>query len=636
MKKYTCGGCLFACDSVLDLHLHLLQHPGGGSYLYRNDLRTAFPKQSIVSCGTQTLSSNTVSKEVQTYDLSVINESEIKEEEVVVPDETIVKAEVDTDDLTDTNHLENYTHVDSLVINHIQDLEIEYEHTDKDVSLPSVSNELSDSIYIEKLHSLCDKSVSDVAITKYLLQPNKGFDVHTDTSVNDGSYQFVGDKKRRSKRIKCKQMSIDDTANKDTMLNIDRETNGIKIRVKSKTYQTNSVFDESTDTWLNSGNDMSEDKSKESVDMEKSELKNCNNLLKGNTGRKFPLLNSQLACRICEKAFSNRASWEMHIEDKHYHEYDLQCGSCFLPFASEKETSSHNCSMSFVLTHSCLICKGKKEYRHKSSLKMHIKREHDNIFPLKCEICYKLLVSELEQRQHGAEHDPSSKSCKLCNKSFKMLVNLDDHVLKHDGILRYRCHLCDKSLQYKYSLSLHLATKHGVGVEQCICENCGRSFLHPDLLSKHARETCAKTKRKVFCDLCNKWLNITSLKSHRRIHSGEKPYVCEKCGDKFVRSDELRNHTKYKHTFEKNYKCTQCEKAFVERRTLQRHERVHLKIRLYSCDYCGKPFSTNWNLKAHMRQHTGEAPYNCSKCGAGFAHNVVRKTHEAKCEVKCE
>ncbi|XP_041965924.1 zinc finger protein 432-like isoform X2 [Alosa sapidissima] len=139
-----------------------------------------------------------------------------------------------------------------------------------------------------------------------------------------------------------------------------------------------------------------------------------------------------------------------------------------------------------------------------------------------------------------------------------------------------------------------------------------------------------------FC--CVEFKNMSGLKTHLTIHTGERPHLCSYCGRAFRTKSILTGHTRV-HTGERPYVCSLCGRRFIQKSGLVAHERLHTGERPYVCSFCGKGFPAPGALLIHTRFHTGERPYKCEVCKKGFMQmcNLVehRRRHTKEKPYPC-
>lgn len=79
-----------------------------------------------------------------------------------------------------------------------------------------------------------------------------------------------------------------------------------------------------------------------------------------------------------------------------------------------------------------------------------------------------------------------------------------------------------------------------------------------------------------------------NLECHLRIHSGERPFRCSQCHHTFAQKAELRRHTLSHSGGGGGFLCSYCGKSLRDPHTLKSHERLHTGERPHRCSVCGK------------------------------------------------
>ncbi len=334
--------------------------------------------------------------------------------------------------------------------------------------------------------------------------------------------------------------------------------------------------------------------------------------------------HKQHKCNVCEYSTDHKSDLIKHLLR---HTRDTRCRDVRYAIGTRKipaqpnqanrpfkcdvcaYSSDYNCNLArHLLTHTgekpftCGICT--YAARDISTLYSHVRNKHHAMKCFKCSVCEKAFYRPNQLRLHLKTHNATESQCDVCNKQFGTENALRIHLLevhvgiepqKKDvrcltgwGIVRAKL---KKSKQQQLRKSDSKRNHGGSNgnrrsrVSQ-LSRHCGRAtedvktatssgLTHGVLIGPR------KTTRKIrgipyrcrLCDYSTKFKG--NMDRHFRSHTGEKPFMCTRCGYSTGDMSRLYCHINSQHPGLKQFKCNMCEKAFDRVHKLRLHSRLH-------------------------------------------------------------
>lgn len=197
---------------------------------------------------------------------------------------------------------------------------------------------------------------------------------------------------------------------------------------------------------------------------------------------------------------------------------------------------------------------------------------------------------------------------------------------------KYECEICHKKFLGNNDLRKHIRIH--TNERPYICNECNQSFRQAGSLKNHiiSKHSPGLQCKEIFvCDFCNKVFQIKErLRLHLRIHTGDKPYECNICFKRFARGGQLLQHSRI-HSGNKPYTCQECNSTFTCSANLKLHMNRHLEVRNYICDICGRSFFRRDALKKHLNcYHANIKAFHCKICNKQLKGHLPQhmRTHK--------
>ena len=257
----------------------------------------------------------------------------------------------------------------------------------------------------------------------------------------------------------------------------------------------------------------------------------------------------------------------------------------------------------------CTVCgKSVKDLRRHRQIHEGVKRSERYQQP--CDICGKVVSNVRLHRQTHEEHRLEHQ-CTQCGRCYANEKSLKHHARTHSAQKNFVCAECGRRYSSKTALSAHMWIHSAEPRHRCSV--CGKAFRWYVTWKRHLWLHGVSVNRSHNCSVCRKYFaSPYLLRDHMRSHSGEKPFMCFRCGRRFAHKSSLLSHQKCSHSAEKST-CAECGKSIRAPRMPEHMRTVHRDVR-YRCPHCELEFRQRDWLDWHAMSHEGPRPFVCESC----------------------
>lgn len=272
------------------------------------------------------------------------------------------------------------------------------------------------------------------------------------------------------------------------------------------------------------------------------------------------------SCEYCGKMFTFPSALREH-RYTHTKEKPHTCGECGAGFGSYAGLWKHRFVHKKERPFSCTVCG--RTFKSPSQLKYHMEL-HTGTEELSCSECpYKTKSRRCLKLHINTHRFKLQHVCLSCNKRFNSKSFLEEHMNRHSGKKPYRCTSCGKAYFAQSSLTVHEKNKHQAATPET-CVFCGKQVIGGKRALQRHMQTHSTADKSVPCLQCHLMFSSDAdLAIHGRLHSGDRPFKCNSCGEAFISKNFLRAHKRaVRHG---PLQCDNCRRVFKKQSKLMNH-----------------------------------------------------------------